>query len=1445
MSEQYLSSNVSTNGLQSSRPRITIPLLALSPAEDAPSNGLTDDEHRAMDGINPAPTPDDAHDTGLSRNQLFDDINDVVDATMDEEEEALIPTVKLAALRRTTQPHNLISTSAPLSATPILDHVASPADEEQQTPTLKMPALTRPLAPTDEPSQNDLSTDEKTIQAASLPVDDEAVNANSLPVDDEAVNANSLPVDDEAVNANSLPVDDEAVNANSLPTDNREYEPVLQLSELDITCDVGIDEVQISLEGSEADMMGEEQNVMNHAPTDEEFSEVDVDAMAMLLLPITNKLPVMLTASENTPVLDEIADNSFSEATIDEVPSEVDEQKDSPTSPDGMQVDKEQDILTISAKEDAETTLEEVAANVAFAENFEEGENNKQIALAENITAIVEDNDEALPEAVEDETHIDEDTPTDIEETVVLQPEQSEATLLSDQQITPDVSASTALQEQEAAEQPASTPLPTLDTPRPQWEEIQQTLPITPMPPVQEESTPTLQGRGSYYRRLLRAYWRSLISGVLIIVLLLNLLLLWQNVSSPHLLLSGLNPGNGTVITQDDLGSVANNAVLTNPLYGASETLIGVQVDTPGNTQNPSKILTLRGFSSIWHTRSTVTFRSGIDALSMTQNGHFITVSPREMQVLSPTGQQRWQIQGTLPVRSAHPFQPVTDTHNVFTVQSASSGKIAAYNIQSGQVAWTHTLDDTLYYTPPFLLYANTLYIASDHALYALNSTDGSQRWKVPYVARTLLMFNSDTQSLLVAAGPQGLTAFDGAGGQAVWNFSGQMSNRLTPPQLYQATLASASNVQPATIYATGIVWQMPEAQQQVWLYAVNASNGQMLWARRLATGFVSADAGRMFIPLVDSSNGLVIVQEQLSPNEERISAFNSVNGSLRWQNTLSNSLRSAPTLLKTSDGTVLAFTVTNNIALLLRTFSLTRLLFLFCIVLSIGGLVLLWRHAGKQEQQQRLYTSKRISASRHSIQQQMLTRLQRVRQQRPTLASILAISLPLLACISTILYSTLDSPQMVVALVNITTGSQQWTHAVGSLVQPLGTSGSYSVVETSEAGDMRQIEVLNQHGTVLWHSFASEGYFSVPALPTTGSTLLVALRGPDTLPYQYAPADPAYPPALRDMLAFYQFDVSTGRLLWSHIAAYPGLNQSMNILGVDNTYIYVAGIPFSASTATPADVAATLQPQLFAVNRHTGNVDWHIFGPMLTAGINGDAGRLLLSKRLVIWQIDGTVYAIDPLMGQIEWRHPFSQNNLAQAQHEEQQMTLTADVLLVPHNNSVYALDPTSGNLLWSLTEQTTHPLALAVSGSILLIGNGNRLSAYALNDQHQLWQQEQAGIVQAIQADATTAYALSTNGGTAFITATQAQHGIVQWSRAITGGNVLTPLNFLYSNGSLFIGLCQNTHCTNAQLTLFQASSGTARWQKTMQQMNGTQFSQDETSLLFGTLSRPWPGI
>ena len=328
MSEQYLSSNISTNGLQSSRPRITIPLLALSPAEDAPSHGLTDDEHRVMDGIKPV--SEDAHDTSLSRNQLFDDINDADDATMDEEEEALTPTVKLAALRRTTQSHNVISTSAPLSATPISDHVASPADEEQQTPTLKMPALTRPLpVPTDEPLQNDLSTDEKTTQAASLPVDDEAINANAL------------------------------------PTDNREYEPVLQLSELDITCDVGINEVQISLEGSEADMMGEKQDVMNHAPTDEEFSEVDVDAMAMLLLPITNKLPVMLTASENTPVLDEAADNNFSEAMIDEVPSEVDEQKGSPTSPDDLQIDEEQDILTISAKEEAETTLDEIAANAA------------------------------------------------------------------------------------------------------------------------------------------------------------------------------------------------------------------------------------------------------------------------------------------------------------------------------------------------------------------------------------------------------------------------------------------------------------------------------------------------------------------------------------------------------------------------------------------------------------------------------------------------------------------------------------------------------------------------------------------------------------------------------------------------------------------------------------------------------------------------------------------------------------------------------------------------------------------------------------------------------------------------------------------------------------------------------------------------------------------------
>ncbi len=990
-----------------------------------------------------------------------------------------------------------------------------------------------------------------------------------------------------------------------------------------------------------------------------------------------------------------------------------------------------------------------------------------------------------------------------------------------------EVAVLTAVQERDAEEE---QPAPVMETPRPSptWDVEQQLPPITPVPPIYPEPEQTQQGRGHYYRRLARAYWRSLFSSILIIVLLLNLLLLWQNSTSPHLLLGVVNAANGAVTAQQDLGSISSDALITNPLYGSSQVMIGIHAASSSGTQ---EVLALSGSQTSWQIQSTFHIPQTTNSLSMTQDGHLLLENAQGMQVITPTGQQGWRIQGAQPARGEHPFQPASDARTVYSVQSANSGKIAAYNLQSGQVRWTHTMNDTLNYAPPFLLNGNTLYIASDHMLYALNSVDGTQRWQVPYVARTLLIVH-DT---LIAAGAQGLTAFNATTGQVAWSFSGQMSNRLTPPQLYQATLANANNTQPATIYTTGVVWQMPEAREQLWLYAVNANNGQMLWTQQVAAGFISADAGRTLLPVADNSNGLVMLQQQISTNEQRISAFATINGSPRWQIELPASTHSAPALLKTPDGSILYFTTTTGVSSIIRTFSLTRTFFLLFIILSIVGLVLAWSLPRAQARQRLLHVHKLIATSNHAVQQRMITSTQKVRRWHPTPVQILAIVLPLLACFSTLLYSLFSSPQTMMTLVNTTTGNQQWVHVTGSAAQPLGTNGQYSVIEAEVPGQMRQIEVLNASGTVLWHSFASEGQFSVPVLAANTQTLLVALHGPTTLPYQYAPADPAYPPATHDMLAFYQFASNDGHMLWSHIAAYPGLGQNVSILGTDSTYIYVVGTPTSSATTTTTTNLTAGQLQLFAINQQTGNVDWHVFGPSVAPNVTHDTGSLLFDKRQVIWQVDGNIYTIDPLMGQIEWRRSLSLHNTSTLQHKGQQMVLTANALLVAGSKGIDAFDTTSGNLLWSLPMPNAHAMTLAANGKVMVVATGNTIRAYALSDQHQLWEQ-QIATVQRLQADNDTVYVLAVNNTTLEVTAMNIRNGVVQWTHALLGESVLAHNGFLLSHNSLFIGICQSADCTNAQLTLLQSNNGSVRWQTTAQQMSNALFSQDETHLLVG---------
>ena len=975
-----------------------------------------------------------------------------------------------------------------------------------------------------------------------------------------------------------------------------------------------------------------------------------------------------------------------------------------------------------------------------------------------------------------------------------------------------------------------------LDTPIPLSEEepavqtYEDKIVDTPVPLIDEEPvfTPRPRPRKLSWAASLRKRWRTLISVLLLIVLLVNAVLLWHDFTSVHLYLNALTT-NGTLAGQEDLGSYTATTLLTSPVSTSTAAYVGVHEDRGQGTQ---QVLMLTGNATSW--QATTVFSAPLPggSLTTTSDGNLLVESTNGMQVITPGGQLLWQMQGAQPARGTHPFQPASDSTNVYTVFSANTGEIAAYNLHTGQVRWTQKLGDTLNYAPPLLLSSGTLYIASDSRLFALNSTNGTLKWSFPFIARTLLLADSSQGQLLLAAGPQGLLALHPTDGTQVWNFTGQMSNTLAPPQLYQATLTYQGTQRTPIVYTTGVVWQMPEAREQVWLYAVNALTGQALWSQPLASGFISADAGRTLMPLFDA--GQVIISQQLSANQQRVSAFDALKGTPLWQTALNGSTRSAPTLLQTPDGTIVALTITQG----MDTFSLPHLLMLFLLVLSLIGLPLIWFIPLNEGQQRWLYLQNQATHKMHEIIDILQHNMQVLRQQRLSVGTILAIVLPLVACISTLAYTQLNQPQQSLYQTSTATGSTLWHQVAQEPARILNADSQGNVLMTTTSdttGTLHQLEVVDSNGTVLWKSFASEGTFAVPTLAAQSKTLLVTLSGPASLAYQYAPADPFYPPTLAHMLAFYSFDRQTGTLLWQHTAVYPGDQQSPVVLGADSNFIYIASLGTAHANAAM---------QLFAVNQATGTINWHIFGP--TEATTRDNGTLLFHGRQVIWQVAGTIYAIDSTMGQIEWRHPFTQDTSALLAHEEQQMALSTNALLVMRSDGVHALDLASGNQLWTQAVRG-QPTGLGVAAHTLFTYGNGQLTAYDLATHHQLWQQQSAPIqCLKVADDGSAVYIITT---TPAVQAFDAQTGTTRWTLALpTQLTFTSSSSFFYSQGNLTIHTClasSETNCASQRLLTIDTSTGTIIWSVDGQQIEHVALSQDGTSIIYSTMSSEWKSI
>ncbi len=822
----------------------------------------------------------------------------------------------------------------------------------------------------------------------------------------------------------------------------------------------------------------------------------------------------------------------------------------------------------------------------------------------------------------------------------------------------------------------------------------------------------------------------KILAWVLLVVLTGNSFLFWRDVSDTHLYLYALDATSGQTLAQQDLGGgYQGDTTITNPAYTTSSFVFGVQI---GRSASGSKqqLFSLAGNDASWQVQSQFSLPLEHGTLALIPGKRVIVAHAGGLQVMTPDGQALWHMQGDEPTLGTHPFQSAFDSSTLYTVKSASNGVVASYDLQSGAVHWAQKLDDTLEYAAPFLLYGNRLYVAADHTLYALDKADGALLWKADRPARTLLMFTKE-QPLLLAAGPQGLTALNASTGAITWSYNGQPTNTqastnetLMPAQFYQASIGSTNHV----MYATGIVWDTQQVREQLWLFAVDASTGNVHWSERIGSDFTSADAGRIYAPSVDTTHGLVILQQAQDDGKHIIAAYNAGDGSHRWSVLLDGVTASAPGLIQVSNTVLISLDTQSSRTAALHSWSPMRVLLIALVGLSVLWLLLLWMLPFQ------LWV-KGLRTTLHNLPRYRFYPVElSLRLWRFSHKIFAIVLLTIFVLGGALLYAQLASPQTYLFQVAASSGSTQWQITIKTPVQLALTDSEGSIVKKSAGEAVHQLTAFGPGGASQWTSFASEGDFSLPVASTHPGTVLVALSGHTSPPYRFAPNDPAYGHPLDSLYTLYLLDRQTGQIIWQNIIISPEGQHDTTVLGTDAKFIYVAS---RATNSLPPGIGPVVQ--LIAVDKTSGNIAWRIFGTHEPDTAPTDYGSLLLGGRIIIWQVSNTIIALDIMLGQIQWRRYIPENLPQASLHEEEQMAVTAGVILVTRSDAYHALDLSTANERWVVanpgndTAQITAGV-VAIHNIFLLYG-GRALQAIDPTDQHIIWSQQQLVSIQSLK--------------------------------------------------------------------------------------------------------------
>lgn len=931
---------------------------------------------------------------------------------------------------------------------------------------------------------------------------------------------------------------------------------------------------------------------------------------------------------------------------------------------------------------------------------------------------------------------------------------------------------------------------------------------------------------------------------VAFLLCLASSLLLWQNASETHLYLYVIDPTSGQKLAQQDLGGYASIGALSNPAQDASSLYVSVS-SAPSAQQ---QVLGLTGSGTSWSVTRQLAVAPGRSTLSVGP-GHVLAVEDGSgLQALTSDGRVLWQVAGDAPLLGAHPFTPAFDGSTLYTITSAHRGMVGAYDIHTGAPRWSVQIDDTLNYAPPALLAGDTLYVAGDSTLYALNTITGGTHWKAVMPARALI-FSQGSSPALIAVGASGLAAFDPQNGNRLWAFNGQPgtnsanseADTLTPAQFYQASLASDNN----TVYATGVAWDTRQLQQQLWLYAVDASSGKLAWSEPIGTGFTNADAGRVFAPFIDATHKLVVIEQAQSDGSHTVSAFDTGDGFQRWSARLAAVTASSPALVQAASGNLSVFSAQDDAGLALRHASGTRLL----LILAIGSflaLLLLWIAPLRG----------RLSKSRRRLRGLPRALLAPLRAPwRLWRFSRLLFAITLVAVVigaGLLTYTQLNQPQPYVRQVGGGSGSAMWQHVASSATTLAGADSSGALLVTGTADHTFALTALDSNGSTLWTLPSGEGTFSLPAVATQAGTVLVALHGPAALPYHYAADDPGYPNALAHYFALYLLNSRTGAVLWHAAPSATGALENVGVLGTDAQFIYLGGWSVEQNKVA----------QLMALDKTNGTLAWRFYGPREQAGSAADAGAILARGNLLYWQVNGVVYALNPQTGQMEWRNAFPEVDAQMAPLEEAQMATGAGVLLIRRSDAYHALDLATGVERWTLSglgvDTMQAPGGILADGNKFILYGGGSIEALDPAKHSVLWKHINLVAVSnvSLSPDGSSVYAVVLNnvdGGvsTQALVAFDANSDLIRWTfqPGAQARFVYTGARIIYNaGGMIYLATCfagSPGTCVHQVLYGVDEQTGKARWQIDARRISALQSSQDGQSVMFQTESSAWESL